>query len=157
MNYSINPQVEQDSITAFLREQYPHLTIIEDGLLDDDDDDIQTDETGIISFIVLWYSNAKRSPRGRSFANYKADDHYATVDVVVVSQNGTRARRLLNDIADRLVGFKAADGGRLHKGTSLWADSRQILQDQTRPTRWARTDRFDFAIASKRVNETPTP
>lgn len=151
MPYSINPQEEQESIAAFLREQYPGLTVIEDGLLDDDNEAIQYDAGGIKSFVVLWFSNTKRSPRGRSFAEYKLDDHYATVDVVVVSRSGTKARKFLNDISDRLTGFKAAGGGRLHKGAALWADSRQVVMDKERPSRWARTDRFDFAVASKKT------
>lgn len=149
--YSINPQEEQESIAAFLREQYPGLTVIEDGLLDDDNSAIQYSDAGIKSFVVLWFSNTKRSQKGRSFADYKLDDHYATVDVVVVSSDGTKARRFLNDISDRLTGFKAANGGRLHKGSSLWSDSRQVVMDKERPSRWARTDRFDFGIASKKT------
>lgn len=151
--YILNPQEEQDSITAFLREQYPHIPVIEDGLLDDESDVIEKNlDESIKPFIVLWYSNAKRSSKGRSMANYKLDSHFATVDVVVVTRNGAEGRKLLNDVSDRLVGFRTGTGGRMHKGSALWGDSRNIIMDKDRPTRFARTDRFDFGIQARKVN-----
>lgn len=158
--YSVSPQSEQDSITAYLRAEYPHIPVIEDGLMDDQ---VYTEPGGtevaiptfpdgsVKPFIVLWYSDIKRSARGRSFSDYKLDSHFATVDVVVVTRSGTEGRKLTNDVNDRMIGFRADGGGRLHKGTPLWADSRQMLDDTNRPSRWARTVRYDFGVASRKI------
>lgn len=150
--YTLNPQDEQDAITAHLRATYPNIPIIEDGLMDGEYEDIEylADST-VKPFIVLWYSQIKRNPKGRSFANYKLDSHSATVDVVVVARNGTVAREILNDVGDTLVGFKTPGGGRLFKGASLWGDSRQVIDDKNRPSRWARTDRYDFGVQATKV------
>lgn len=150
--YTLNPQDEQDSITQFLRDTYPNIPVIEDGLLDGDYKEIKlnTDST-VKPFIVLWYSQIKRNPKGRSFHDYKLDSHSATVDVVVVARSGTLAREILNDVADKLVGFRTKNGGRMHKGAALWGDSRQVIDDKNKPERWARTDRFDFGVSAHKV------
>lgn len=150
--YVLNPQEEQDSITAYLRTAYPHIPVIEDGVVDGDYSEIQYLEDGTVKpFIVLWYSQLKRNPRARSFSNYKLDSHSSTVDVVVVGRSGTVAREILNDVADSLVGFRTTGGGRLYKGAALWGDSRQVIDDKNRPSRWARTDRFDYGVQAIKI------
>lgn len=150
--YTLNPTTTQDSITEHIKSLYPHLSVIEDGLLDDDDEAIQYNNDGTVkTFIVLWYSDVKRSARGRSFCDYKLDSHFATVDVVVVASSGAKCRTLLNDLTDKLIGFQTDEGGRMHKSNSLWGDSRNVIDDSNRPSRWARTSRFEFGISSKKV------
>lgn len=158
--YVLDPTEEQDSIAAYLRTEFPFVPVIEDGLMDDQiytnldgsEIAIPTFPDGTVKpFIILWFSNAKRSARGRSIADYKLDAHFATVDVVVVARNGTDARKLLNKIGNRMVGFRTSGGGRLYKSASLWGDSRQVIDDDNRPTRWARTDRFDFGIQARKI------
>lgn len=150
--YSVNPQVEQDSITAYLREQFPDIPFIEDGIPAGEYKDIITfDAQGRINtFAILWFSNIKKGAK-KSFAGHKLDSYYATVDVAVIARDGTRARKVLNAITDRLIGFRVSEGGHMSEGTPLFGDSRQIKQEATRPERWMRTNRFDFGIASKRV------
>lgn len=155
MDYSINPQVEQDSITEYLKAQYPNMAIIEDGLPADNNDDITEDETGEINtFVLLWFSNPKPG-RKKGFAGHKLDSYVGTVDVAVIARNGTRARTVLNDVTDRLIDFKPEGGGRMTQGTALFGDARQVKQEANRPERWMRTNRFDFGIASKKTPETP--
>lgn len=151
MDYSINPQVEQDSIVAYLKAQYPNMAIIEDGLPADDDDSITENTEGEINtFVLLWFSNPKKGKKA-GFGGQKLDSYFATVDVAVIARDGTRARKVLNDITDRLIDFKAAEGGRLSQGTALFGDARQVKQEANRPERWMRTNRFDFGIASKKT------
>lgn len=156
MDYSINPQAEQDSITEFLQAEYPDMAIIEDGLPAGDHESITTDlETGEInSFVILWYSNPKPG-RKKGFGGHKLDSYVGTVDVSVIARSGTRARAVLNDITDRLIDFKPEGGGRMTQGTSLFGDARQVKQEANRPERWMRTNRFDFGIASKKTPDTP--
>ena len=152
MSYTINPQKQQDSITAFLEATYPHVPIIPDGMLDTDDDTIlKFADQSIKPFVVLWFNQPKRSSRGRSFGSYKLDSRFGSVDVVVVARKGTEARELLNSIQDSLVGFKTDDGGRLHESSSLWGSTRSIdIQD--RPTRFTATTRFDFGVSAVKVD-----
>lgn len=151
MAYSVNPTQEQDSITEFLRSEYPNMAIIPDGLPDDDYDEITYNAQGEMNtFVVLWYSNIKPG-RAKGFGGRKLDSYFATVDVVVVARDGDRARVVLNDITDRLIDFKAEGGGRLTQGKPLFSDARNLRRDTTRPARWIRTSRFDFGVASKKT------
>lgn len=159
--YTLNPQVTQQSITDGLRAMYPHVTFIEDGMVDDqyyEDPEtgdllaIPTFSDGSVKpFVLVWYSQMKRGSKNHSFSSYKIDPHSATVDLVAVTRKPSEGRLLLNDIGDNLVGFKPENGGRLYKSASLWGDSRQVLDTDNRPSRWARTDRFDFGIQANRV------
>lgn len=150
MDYSINPQDEQDSIVAYLREQYPNMAIIEDGLPADDNAAITYSAEGVNTFMLLWFSNPKPG-RKKGFAGRKLDSYVGTLDVAVIARDGTRARKVLNNVTDRLIDFKPAGGGRLTQGTALFADARQVKQEANRPERWMRTNRFDFGIASKKT------
>lgn len=148
MDYSVNPQQEQDSITSYLRTEYPAMAIIEGGLPGDFNDAITYSEEGVNTFVLLWYSNIKPG-RKKGFGGRKLDSYYATVDVSVIARDEGRSRYVLNDITDRLIDFKAVGGGRLTQGTPLFADARQVKQEATKPERWMRTTRFDFGVASK--------
>lgn len=149
--YSINPQVEQDSIVAYLKAEYPNMAIIEDGLPADDNDAITYDaQSQVNTFMLLWFSNPKKGKKA-GFGGQKLDSYFGTVDVSIIARNGTRARKVLNDVTDRLIDFKAAEGGRLSQGTALFADARQVKQEANRPERWMRTNRFDFGVASKKL------
>lgn len=150
MDYSINPDVEQASIAAYLREQYPDMAIIEDGLPADNNDAITYSTEGVNTFVLLWFSNPKPG-RKKGFAGRKLDSYIGTVDVAVIARDASRARIVLNDITDRLIDFKPAEGGRMTQGTALFGDARQVKQEENRPERWMRTNRFDFGIASKKT------
>lgn len=150
MDYSINPQEEQDSFTAYLRAQYPGVQVFTGGLPDDEYPSVPVEDGVIDSFIILWYSNAKKGSK-QGFGGRKLDSHYGTVDVAVIASNDDRARILMNHISDNVVDFKVANGGRVDIGVALFGDGRQIKQESTKPARWMRTNRFNFGIASKRV------
>lgn len=152
MNYTVNPQDMQDSIEAFLATEYPGTPIIPDGMPDmDDDDRIQKFQSGKIKpFIILWFSTIRRSNSGRSFSGYKLDSHYASVDIVVVASDPTVGRKLMNEVSDRLVGFQTVGGGKLYKSRSLWGQNRSVDMN-SKPSRWAMTDRFDFGVSSRKV------
>lgn len=150
-NYSINPQLEQDSITAYLRAQYPHIKFIEGGLPDDDNDEIEYDSEGVITFVLLHYGNSRPTGTGRSFANYKLDSHDARLDVFVVSSSDNRARRFINDLGDRLVGFRTSGGGRVRKDGAIFRNGREVVSQKDRPSRWTRTEGFIYGVASKKV------
>lgn len=155
MAYSINPQDEQDSITAFLRAEYPHILFIEGGLPDDenrpDGTPFPTNNEGIISFVLLSYTNSRPTGRGRSFNDHKLDQHDARLDLFVVSANDNKARRLINDIGDRLVGFKTNGGGRVRKSGQIFSNGREVVSAKSSPSRWTRTESFVFGISAKKT------
>lgn len=151
MTYVLNPQAAQDSIAEKLRTEYPHIPIIEDGLIDGDYSTIEKFSDGSIKpFILLWFSVA-RPGRGRSFQHQKLDSYRAGVDVIVVARNGSEARKLINDIGDKLIGWKPENSGAIVKGSGIWSQSRAVLDSNNRPSRWAATDRFDFGIQANKV------
>lgn len=148
--YSTNPSVEQQSIVDYIKTEFPHIPVITGGLPDQDNDTIQPVDDVIPTFVILWFSNVKKGKK-QSFAGNKLGSHYATVDVAVIASNDDRARRFINELSDRLEDFKPAEGGRMSIGTPLFGDGRQIRQEAGKPSRWMRTNRFDFGVASKRI------
>lgn len=154
MAYVLNPTPSQNSVTEFLREQYPHVLFIPDGLMDDDNYDadgnkikIPTFPSGQIKpFVVLWFGNARRTARHRGFTNSKLDSYTTGTDLVVVARSGTEARTLLNDIGNTILDFKPENSGPIVKGSALWRDARAVIDSQSRPTRFATTDRFEWGF-----------
>lgn len=153
--YSINPQDEQDSITEYLRAQYPHILFIEGGLPDDenkpDGKPFPTNNEGIISFVLLHYSQSRPTGRGRSFNDHKLDQYDSRLDLFVVSATDDKARRLVNDIGDRLVGFKTRGGGRVRKSGNMFSTGREVVSQKERPSRWTRTESYIFGISAKKT------
>jgi hypothetical protein len=152
MTYNINPQKSQDSVAEMLREEYPHIPVIEDGLLDDDNGKIKTYDDGSVKpFIVLWFQTPRRLTSGRSFAGARLDQRVASADIVVVARSGTEARRVMNDIIDRLIGFKPYGSGVVvESDRQLWRDSRKI-DTANRPSRWAIPYSVEWGIFSKKT------
>lgn len=146
--YRLNPTEAQDSIKEYLEGLYPHVPVIEDGIVDGDYEQILKFPDGKIKpFIILWHSTPYRAPRGRSVAHEKLDTHRVNIDVLVVANNGSDGRRLMNDVSDNLTGFKPTQAtGGMVKGISLWEQSRFTLDSQNRPNRWAAIDRFSYGI-----------
>lgn len=151
MTYVLNPQSAQDSITSKLATEYSHIPVIEDGLIDGDYSTIEKFSDGSIKpFILLWFSTPQRAG-GRSFQHEKLDGYIASVDVVVVARNGKEARTLINDIGDKLIGWKPDNSGGIVKGSGMWSQSRAVLDSNNRPSRWATTDRFQFGIQANKT------
>ena len=134
--YTLNPQDSQDSFTSHLRTAYPHIPVIGDGLLDDDNEEIKTYDDGSIKpFIVIWFQTQRRSRRCRSFAGARLDQRIASADVIVVGRSGTEARRVMNSVIDVLVGFKPdGSGAVVESDRQLWSEARQI-DIKSRPSR----------------------
>jgi hypothetical protein len=138
MAYSINPQSAQDDIAAHLRAMYPHVPVIEDGLLDDETSTIQRYANGSIKpFIVIWFETPRRTNGGRSVATTRLDQRKAAADLVVVAKSGPEARRLANDLYDKIIGFKPIHSSIIVESErQLWSGSRQI-DSASKPSRWA--------------------
>lgn len=152
MTYTINPQASQDSLTAELRAQYPHAPVIPGGLLDDDSSTIKKYDTGAIKpFITINFQTPRRTRRGRSLAGVRLDQRVASADIMVVARSEAEARLFMNDIIDRIIGFKPVGSGAITESErQLWGDARQ-LEVSNRPSRWVMSFSVDWGIFSKKV------
>ena len=135
--YTLNPQAMQDSLIAHLRDSYPHIPVIEDGMPDEDYDSIETYFDGSIKpFIVVQFGMPRRARRGRAFAGARLDQRICSADIMVVGKSGTEARRVMNSVADETIGFKTDGGGVVVEADrQLWTEARKI-DTKNRPSRW---------------------
>lgn len=152
MNYTLNPQPSQDSLAKKLRTEYPHIPVIEDGLLDDDNDAIKLYSDGSVKpFIVIWFQTPRRTPRGRSFGGVRLDQRKASADIVMVARSGAEARRVLNDVMDTIIGFKPEGSGVVVESErQLWGDAREI-DTSNRPSRWAIPYSVEWGVFAKKT------
>lgn len=152
MNYTLNPQPSQDSFAKKFRDDYPHIPVIEDGLLDDDNETIQKHSDGSVKpFIVIWFQTPRRASRGRSFAGTRLDQRVASADIVVVARKGSEARRVMNDVIDTIIGFKPEGSGAVTESErQLWGDAREI-DTADRPSRWAVPYSVEWGIFAKKT------
>ena len=154
LEYVVDPTPAQRSITAYLREKYPHVPVIPDGMIDAENGDstpveerLKFHPDGTVKpFMVLRFGSARRSDRGRSMAFEKLDAHESSVIVAVVSRNGTECRELLNHVGNTLIGWKPENAGGIVKGKQIWEPSIATIDNQNKPQRWASSDRFHFGI-----------
>lgn len=145
--YVLNPTRAQESIVARLKAAYPHVPVIEDGFLDQDDTQILKFPDGSIKpFVIPRFSSPKRERRGRSFVTRKLDAHSGAVDIVVVARKGSEARKLLNNIGNTLIDWKPVNAGGIFKGEAQWEPSIVSIDAQHRPNRWSASDRFHFGL-----------
>mgnify|MGYP006354022575 FL=1 len=137
MPYTVNPQDSQDSVTAALREKFPLIPIIPDGLPEGEYKEIKLNpDSSVKPFIVLWFHTPRRLRTGRSFANTRLDMRQTGVDVVAVANSGSESRRILNGVTDFLINFKPERSGRITESdSSLWSQARP-MDISNRPARW---------------------
>lgn len=151
MAYILNPTASQTSFESKIKTEYLHVPVFPDGLMDTEDGIKRFDDGSIKPFIVIWFSNPRRSRRKRGFVDTKLDNYNAGADVVVVARNGTEARILLNDIGDTLIDWKPTNSGIVVEGSALWRDSRAVIDASNRPTRFAVTRRFEWGIQANKT------
>jgi len=96
--------IPQNAITAFVKEEFPNYVVYENSVLDDQF--ILKIGNKVKPYIVLGYGGMYPSFQGGSFAGARYDEYTSTVDVTVVAANSEHARRGMNIVVDRLIGFK---------------------------------------------------
>lgn len=97
----------QDSIEAYIKSEFTGYDVYDSDVVDDDF--IVKLGNKVKPYIVLNWGGLNGSPTGGSFAGARHDEYYSTVDVSVVAPNGRQARRSLNVILDKLIGWKPMD------------------------------------------------
>lgn len=152
MTYSVSPQESQESVVAALRNKFPLIPIIPDGLPEGDDGGIKVNPDGSVKpFIVLWFHAARRTPGGRSFATTRLDQRKSGCDVVSVASTGAESRRILNGVLDFLIGIKPAGSGVITESdTALWNSSRP-MDIANRPARFLSTSTVQWGINSQKI------
>lgn len=103
----LNIITTQDSITAYVRQEFSGYEVYEVDVVNDD---AIIKKDGLAKpYIVLRYGGLRNSGNLGSFVGARNDEYYSTVDVIIVSQNSKQARISLNVVIDRLVGWKPVD------------------------------------------------
>jgi hypothetical protein len=97
----------QDSITAYVREEFPNYDVYDNDVVDDDF--IIKIGNKVKPYIILTWGGLRPSSTGGSFVGARHDEYYSTVDVSVVAPISRQARLSLNVILDKLVGWKPLD------------------------------------------------
>lgn len=150
MVYTLDLTPIQASIVAQLV-TVSGLTVIPDGLMDEDSDRIPRDAAGRVGpFLLVWFRSLNRSNNGDSFGGTRMDGYRSGFDLVSVAQDGQTARENLNMVADAMIGWKPVNSGQIVKLRSLFEGSRAVLDSASKPSRYAATDRYDFGVFAKR-------
>ena len=97
----------QDSIEAYVNQQFPGYDVYDNDVVDDDF--IIKMGNKIKPYIVLNWGGLSNSPSGGSFVGSRHDEYYSTVDVSVVAGKSKQSRLALNIILDKLIGWKPKD------------------------------------------------
>lgn len=143
----------QDTITAFIKTEFPNYEVFEDAPLDDEY--LLKLKGKIKPYIVLSYGMPLRVPANASFGGVRLDEYTSNVDVSVVAPTGKQVRKAMNIIHDRLVGWKPTGGGALTPFASggPWA----VMDSNASPYVFTGSIRFEFAVNSENPGEYITP
>lgn len=143
----------QDVITAHIKNEFPGYEVYEDDILNDES--ILRIGNKVKPYIVLRWGGLGRNTANTSFAGVRYDEYNSSVDICVVAPTGSQARRGLNIIIDKLIGWKPTGGGAMtpSSGTGLYVvDDRDGV-----PHVYIATSRLDFAMNSEGVGSYITP
>lgn len=96
--------IPQDAITAYVKQEFPNYVVYENSVLDDEF--ILKIGNKVKPYIVLGFGGMYSSFGGASFAGARYDEYTSTVDVTIIAANSEHARRGMNIVVDKLIGFK---------------------------------------------------
>jgi hypothetical protein len=97
----------QESISAYVRQQFPNYVVYDDIILDDEF--IIKQGNKVKPYIVLQYGGLNDSGTAGSFAGVRHDEYYSTVDLCVIAPTPNQARRGLNALQNVLLGWTPTD------------------------------------------------
>jgi hypothetical protein len=113
----LNIVTTQDSISAYVRQEFPNYTVYDDVVLDDDF--ILKQGNKVKPYIVLQYGGINPSQTNGSFVGVRNDEYYSTVDLCVIAPTPNQARRGLNALQDTLLGWKPTDSTPMRVSSGL--------------------------------------
>ena len=149
----LNLVAVQDIITAYIRSEFPGYVVYEDDVIDD----AMLLKIGnkVKPYIVLRWGGLGRNTAGASFAGVRYDEYTSSVDIGIVAPTGSQARRGLNIVYDKLIGWKPTGGGAM---TPSGTAGLYVVDDTNgRPHVYIATSRLEFAMNSENVGAYITP
>ena len=155
MQYSVSLDLAPTwaSIDQAMADEFPGITIRPNGMMDDDA--VPKYESGLIKpYIIVWHLQLRRG-NARSYGGTRLDDYGSGLDLSIIANNGTDAMEVASQVADFLIGFKPLGGGAMVKGRGLFDGSRAVTSSETKPTRFATSDRFNYSWSAQPVPITP--
>lgn len=143
----LNLVAVQDIIVAHIRQEFPGYTVYEDDVLNDEM--LLRIGNKVKPYIVLRWGSLGRNTAATSFAGVRHDEYTSSVDICVVAPTGSQARRGLNIVYDRLIGWKPTGGGAM---TPFGGSGLYVVDDRNgAPHVYVATSRLDFAINGENV------
>jgi hypothetical protein len=132
----------QELISAYVRAQFPNYEVYEDELLDNIA--AQKVDNKNKPYIVLRWGAMRRSNANANFGGVRFDEYNSSVDVAVVAPTGVQARKALNVIMDKLIGWKPTGGSALTPfgGAGVYV----VKYSFGKPELYGATARLSFAL-----------
>ena len=137
----------QESISAYIRSQFPGYTVYDDDIIDDQF--VLKLGNKVKPYIVLNWGGLRNSATGGSFVGARHDEYYSTVDVGVVAPVAKQSREALNIITDKLIGWKPLDSSpmTLEVGAEIFG----IPDNSGKPAVYFSSARFRYNINTTNV------
>lgn len=143
----------QDIIEAYIKAQFPGYAVYDDDVLDDEA--ILKIDGKAKPYIILVWGGLNRSTANTSFAGTRYDEYNSSLDVIVAAPNGRQARRSINVIRDKLIGWKPTGGGAM---TSAGGAATSVVNNSAgRPHVYLASCRLEFAVNSEDVGSYIAP
>ena len=143
----------QDTIEAYIKAQFPGYTVYDEDVLDDEA--ILKIDGKAKPYMILIWGGLSRSTANTSFAGTRYDEYNSSLDLVVAAPSSRQARRALNVVRDKLIGWKPTGGGAM---TSIGGDTTSVVNNTSgRPHVYLAVCHLDFAVNSENVGSYITP
>lgn len=143
----------QDIIEAYIKVEFSGYAVYDDDVLDDEA--ILKIDGKAKPYIILVWGGLNRSATNTSFAGTRYDEYNSSLDIVIAAPNGRQARRSLNAVRDKLIGWKPTNGGAM---TSSGGYATSVVNNSSgRPHVYLATCRLEFAVNSGDVGSYIVP
>jgi hypothetical protein len=143
----------QDSITAYVRQEFPNYQVYDDDLLDDEA--MLKVSNKVKPYIVLRWGGLFRQGGSTAISGVRNDEYISTVDVAVIAPTPRQCRVAISIIMDKLIGWTPAYSSPMVPDGSGGAFV--VTQENGSPHLYLQTDRLSFAINAENVGSHITP
>lgn len=135
----------QEVIAAYVRQEFPGYEVYEDDVIDNVS--IHKVNGKVKPYIVLNWGGLNRNTRGANFGGVRYDEYNSSVSINLVAPTGAQARKGLNVVMDKLIGWKPTNGGALTPYAS--GGTYPIVDEAGRPQVYVSIGRLSFAVNSE--------